>query len=252
MNRGHVLQSSSPYVQHMIGVGSPNLWSINNMRPSSQPTSSSFLAPPPPLPPNIFPQFLMPPPPPSSTQSPPLPSSWNDTQELPESWSQLLLGGLVGEEEKSSSLSNMQIAKKLENWEEHLLQQTQTSGVDVKQENSINYGNMYATTHHGNNAEMFQTSSVKPSWSQMIPVSSPNSCVTTISSTTNMLDFSSKNDARHPPPSHSSECNSTGTGGVVKKARVQPTSSNQSTFKVRKEKLGDRITALHQIVSPFG
>ncbi|KAK4765306.1 hypothetical protein SAY86_026396 [Trapa natans] len=40
-------------------------------------------------------------------------------------------------------------------------------------------------------------------------------------------------------------------GGAQKKARVQP-SSAQSTIKVRKEKLGDRITALHQLVSPFG
>jgi hypothetical protein len=66
------------------------------------------------------------------------------------------------------------------------------------------------------------------------------------------LDFSSnKSDSRHhPPPDHSSECNSTATGGTIKKARVQPSSS--STFKVRKEKLGDRITSLHQLVSPFG
>ncbi|KAL5976854.1 hypothetical protein ACLOJK_021189 [Asimina triloba] len=46
-------------------------------------------------------------------------------------------------------------------------------------------------------------------------------------------------------------CNSTVTGASVKKAKVQ-SSSAQSTFKVKKEKLGDRITALHQLVSPFG
>ncbi|XP_051148878.1 transcription factor bHLH68-like [Andrographis paniculata] len=42
------------------------------------------------------------------------------------------------------------------------------------------------------------------------------------------------------------QCNSS----TAKKARIEP--SGQSSFKVRKEKLGDRITALHQIVSPFG
>ncbi|CAO2199701.1 unnamed protein product [Urochloa humidicola] len=53
---------------------------------------------------------------------------------------------------------------------------------------------------------------------------------------------------------NSSEGNSaaSGSGSAPKKARVQTSSSAQSTLKVRKERLGDRITALHQIVSPFG
>ncbi|CAO2181503.1 unnamed protein product [Urochloa humidicola] len=53
---------------------------------------------------------------------------------------------------------------------------------------------------------------------------------------------------------NSSEGNSaaSGSGSAPKKARVQTSSSAQSTLKVRKEGLGDRITALHQIVSPFG
>ncbi|VVA99793.1 unnamed protein product [Arabis nemorensis] len=37
-----------------------------------------------------------------------------------------------------------------------------------------------------------------------------------------------------------------------KKPKVQVPSSPQSTLKVRKEKLGGRIAALHQLVSPFG
>ncbi|PPD78463.1 hypothetical protein GOBAR_DD24600 [Gossypium barbadense] len=57
------------------------------------------------------------------------------------------------------------------------------------------------------------------------------------------------------PPTHhhqqAAACNSTATGGALKKPRVQP-SATQSTLKVRKEKLGDRITSLHQLVSPFG
>ncbi|XP_042055598.1 transcription factor bHLH68-like isoform X2 [Salvia splendens] len=40
--------------------------------------------------------------------------------------------------------------------------------------------------------------------------------------------------------------------GATKKSKMNPTTSAQSGIKVRKEKLGDRITALHQLVSPFG
>ncbi|KAH9618544.1 hypothetical protein KSS87_006544 [Heliosperma pusillum] len=47
-----------------------------------------------------------------------------------------------------------------------------------------------------------------------------------------------------------SSCNSTATGGLPKKPRLQ--SSSNPPLKVRKEKLGDRITSLHQLVSPFG
>ncbi|KAF2304838.1 hypothetical protein GH714_039142 [Hevea brasiliensis] len=92
--------------------------------------------------------------------------------------------------------------------------------LDVKQENS-------ATSYvYGHANEDFQAA--KPSWSQMILLLLPPSPVLQVSAG-----------------------NSTVTGGALKKARVQP-SSTQSTFKVRKEKLGDRVTALHQLVSPFG
>ncbi|XP_028077356.1 transcription factor bHLH68 isoform X1 [Camellia sinensis] len=241
MNRG-VLQSLP--VQQML-TGSPNWWNINHMRPPSQP-SSPFLIPPS----NLFPQYTppsaAPPPPPSSSSSSLLPlssSSWHDNnQELPESWSQFFLGGLVGEEDKSG-LSHVQ-GKKLENWEAQLLQQASNApSVEIKQENSAANSYVYGL---GNG----EYHAAKPTWSQIMPASSPKSCVTSLGS--NMLEFSSnKLDGRHPPPDRSSECNSTATGGVIKKARVQP-SSTQSTFKVRKEKLGDRITALHQLVSPFG
>ncbi|KAJ0031551.1 hypothetical protein Pint_13219 [Pistacia integerrima] len=231
MNRG-VLQSSP--VQQMM-AGNPNWWNINSMRPPTTPQTSPFLPPP-----NFFPQFT----PPSSSSSSssssfPMPS-WNDNQELPESWSQLLLGRFVDEEEKGHFHG-----KKLESWEEQVLQHSSTSSVvNVKQENHQN------SFIYGHANEEFQAAPPKPTWSQMMPVSSPKSCVTSFSS--NMLDFSTnKADGRHPPPDRSSECNSTATGGAAKKARIQP-AATQSTFKVRKEKLGDRITALHQLVSPFG
>ncbi|MCE5166712.1 hypothetical protein HAX54_024858 [Datura stramonium] len=237
MNRGHVMQKSP--VQQIIG-GSPNWW---NMRP---PISQQASATHPLLPPNnLLPHF-----------SPSLPmssvTSWNDNQDqLPESWSQLLLGGLVGEEDKSVHLSNMQVKKLENNWDEQGFLSQPDSVIDVNQKDVAN-SYMY---EHGNNVGFHQQTELaaKATWSQMMPVSSPKSCITTLSS--NMLDFSNKkSDARHPPPDHSSECNSrasTGTGAPNKKARVQ-SSSTQSTFKVRKEKLGDRITALHQLVSPFG
>lgn len=228
MNRG-VLQSSP--VQQMT-AGNPIWWNINGMRPPTQ-QSSPFL----PTHTNCFPQYA---PTSSSSSSLPIPS-WHDSQELPESWSQLLLGGLVGEEDKVS-MSHFQ-PKRLENWEEQLLSQApNASVVNVKQEHS---GSSYV---YGHGAEDFQPA--RPTWSQVVSASSPKSCVTSFSS--NMLDFSSnKADGRHPPPDRSSECNSTATGGALKKARVQ-SSPTQTTFKVRKEKLGDRITALHQLVSPFG
>ncbi|KAI8555959.1 hypothetical protein RHMOL_Rhmol05G0215900 [Rhododendron molle] len=238
MNRGHVLQQSSP-VQQMMS-GSPNWFNmISNMKPPP-PTPPSVQQPSACLFPQnsfVFPQYMPPP-------------AWQENHEdLPESWSQLLLGGMVGDQEDKPGLSPIIQAKKMENWEEQLvLHQEASNGgaaAEVKQENSSSSSYAYG---HGN--AVVDCEGGKPAnWSQMMAASSPKSCVTSLSS--NMLDFSNnKADGRHPRPDRSSECNSTATGGALKKARVQP-SSTQS-FKVRKEKLGDRITALHQLVSPFG
>ncbi|XP_058763250.1 transcription factor bHLH68-like [Vicia villosa] len=214
MNRG-VVQSSP--VQQMM-ASNPNWWNINNMRPPSpQPPpffstpNSNFLIP------NFSPN--------SSSSSLPFPSWHDNHQELPESWSQLLMSGIVGEEDKigMSQFQNQML----------ITQAPNSSLVDIKQESS---GNSYAYGH--GNEEL-------------------NSCVTSFN-TNNMLDFSNNNnnhnnsDLIHPQPDLSSECNSISSSGAMKKARVQQATTTQSTFKVRKEKLGDRITALHQLVSPFG
>nr|XP_043621077.1 transcription factor bHLH68 [Erigeron canadensis] len=239
MNRGNVLQSSS--VQQMLS-GCPNSWW--SMMTSSRP-----------FPPH--PSLLPPPPRPSSSVS-----QWHhDNQDhFPDSLSQLLMGGL---DEKTAS-SYMQQVRKLENWEEQLLHghRNVSSVLDsssvVKQEllHSVNCdGSSYNC--HGKKDDEFH-GGVKPniSWSNtmMLPVSSSStsSCISSLSN--NFLDFSTKqaDHGRHPPPDRSSECDSTATGGASKKAKVQPSSNSQATFKVRKEKLGDRITALHQLVSPFG
>ncbi|XVE88865.1 hypothetical protein DITRI_Ditri19aG0103100 [Diplodiscus trichospermus] len=223
-----------PSSVHQIMAGNPSWWCMHppSQQPSALLTSSYSLFPPP---------YVL-----GSSTFPP--NSLPDNQELPQSWSQLLLGGLSGEEEKFGP-SHLQ-SKQLENWENQILNPTpRVSVVDVKQEATQNI-NLYG---HGN--DEFQASraaAAAAAWSQIMPVSPPTSCITSLSS--NMSDFSYNKAAdgnNAHPLDHSSECNSTATGGVCKKARVQP-SSSQPPLKVRKEKLGDRITALHRLVSPFG
>ncbi|GLU22237.1 hypothetical protein SLE2022_383270 [Rubroshorea leprosula] len=217
-------------------AGNPSWWSMHPL--SEQP--STLLSPSP----SFFPpQFVV-----GSSTHPQNSSLADHNQELPQSWSQLLLGGLSGgEEDRFGQLSHFQ-PRKLENWEDQILNpSSRVPFVDVKQEVSQN-SNVYG---HGD--EEFQAPRPAANWPQIMPVSSPRSCVTSLSSN-NMLDFSyNKSDGsnKHPAADHSSECNSKATGGASKKPRVQP-SSSQPPLKVRKEKLGDRITALHQLVSPFG
>lgn len=242
-----VLQSSSPVQQQMMA--NPNSWwNINSLRAPSpqQATSSSFF---PNIPPyhhsNLFPQYM--PTNPSSALAPSwLENSSQEHQQLQaDSWGQLLLGGLVSEEDKNA-LTQLQ-AKRLENWgDQQVLEQ---SPVDVKQENSSSsylYGHATREDFHGSKSAVWPTTTLTPA------ASPPKSCVTSFSS--NLLDFSyNKSDGnKHPVPDQSSECKSSATGGAQKKARTQPSSAQSTTFKVRKEKLGDRITALHQLVSPFG
>ena len=106
-------------------------------------------------------------------------------------------------DDDKSNLSNFQ-AKKMENWEEQVLHQaTSASVVDVKQENSA------SSYVYGHANEDFQA---KPTaCSQVMPSSSPRSCITSFSS--NMLDFSTnKGDGRHPPPDRSSDVSYTEKG----------------------------------------
>ncbi|KAK9022612.1 hypothetical protein V6N11_002859 [Hibiscus sabdariffa] len=216
------------------------------MIPPSQQHSSSNLFTAPISPSLLPPQYAVG----SSTTL--LPNSLPDNfQELPvQSWSQLLLGGLSGEEERFGP-SHYQ-PKKLEIWESQILNQSPRVPlvVDVKQEITQN-SNLLG---HGN--DEFQASAA--AWSQITPVSPPRSCITSLSSN-NMVELTYYKAADHETTvnqtglDHSSECNSIATGRVCKKARVQPSSSSsQPLVKVRKEKLGDRITTLHQLVSPFG
>ncbi|KAK7325164.1 hypothetical protein VNO77_29296 [Canavalia gladiata] len=202
-------------------AGNPNWWSMH----------------PPSL---ISPQYVLP------SSSIPF-NSLTENLDPPQSWSQLLFTGLPGEEERLG-FSHFQ-PKKSENWDVQILNTpSRVPILDVIKQQVSQSGNLY-----GHGREEFEASVQAGSpWSHMVPVSSPSSCVTSFSSNNiNILDFTyNKTDHRkNQLPDQTSECNS--SAGVCKKARVQP-SSSQAPLKVRKEKLGDRITVLHQLVSPFG
>ncbi|KAK6912041.1 hypothetical protein RJ641_024134, partial [Dillenia turbinata] len=237
-------------------AGNPNWWSINDhmrqpsisqLQPSSTflfPTNNSSTTT---FSPSLFsPHYAN-----GSPSLIPFNSILGDNQGLPhQSWSQLLMGGLGADDEDKICSSQFQ-SKKLENWEDHILNSSTLrapSGGDhnVKEEVSL-----YSYTSHGDHHQDEFRASKSTNWSQIMQVSSPRSCVTSLG--TNMLDFSNNNNKSNGRNQHQdqSECNSTANVGVYKKARVQ-SSSSQSQLKVRKEKLGDRITALHQLVSPFG
>ncbi|XP_052114203.1 transcription factor bHLH68 [Arachis duranensis] len=219
MNRG------GGVVEQMMGSGNPNCWNS----PSSDFLSYSSTT----NTPSSYTNFLLNPPPPYVPHPPT--SYWhehehehhnNTNPELP----------VVGEEENGRGI-----------WQHHASELD-----DVKQERSVESSYVYGDGSAG-----------KPNWShnQMIllppnassssnSTSPKSSCVTF---TTSILDFSTQPTLPPPPPPppSSAECNSIAGGGASKKARVQQSTSS-ATFKVRKEKLGDRIAALHQLVSPFG
>lgn len=229
-------------------AGNPNWWRMNSMHPqfSSQFVFGSN--------PSVSPN--------------PSESDTHHHQDFPargSSWSQLLLGGLtVNEEENRFGGGPFQQQRTLR---ENLYQDlqvlnlnpsfTRDSGIYIEQDYDLDYDHHHH--HHQFQAKSSQPSNnINSSWPhQLMPVSSPTSCTTNLSHS--LLNFSAekvtvsgaerKNHLYNQE--HSSQCNSSGNGGVPKKARVQQ-SSPQPALKVRKEKLGDRITALHQIVSPFG
>ncbi|KAL1218050.1 Transcription factor [Cardamine amara subsp. amara] len=245
MNRSGVLDSSP--VQHLTVAGNPNWWTnvSTDLKPppplmSHQPppttTTATYL-------PSLLPNLFSSPTSSSASSSPylhlnsnPNLSSWLETVDLPldQPWSlsQLLLSGLVmGEEERMEMMNhfhhqNQQCSyqEKLENWEEPVLRHQ----APMKQESN------------NNNDYVIMSS----------PNSPPNkSCVTLH----NINEDNKK--SIHENGLNLSECNSCseigGSSYAKKKPKLQVPSS-QSTLKVRKEKLGGRIAALHQLVSPFG
>ncbi|XP_073281982.1 uncharacterized protein [Primulina huaijiensis] len=222
MNQGVVHGSQ------MVAASSPGWWSVTNMSTSPRHQHHPFLAAPPSH--GYFPQGQL-----------------NDNQEFPESWSQLLLGSeQVDEEDNKFSTGTKQMqAKNMEKYyEEQLMNQIISNNYEC-----------FADLKQDQNWENYAAGNSKPLnfWAhQMVSASSPKSS----DLSGEMLDFSHKssewkivNPRDYSDPS--SECNSTARGGANKKARIQPTSS-QTTFKARKETSRDKITAIHQLVSPFG
>ncbi|KAK4374774.1 hypothetical protein RND71_005451 [Anisodus tanguticus] len=190
----------------------------------------------------------------------------NPNQEFPRSLSQLLMSGFTGDQEKFG-ISPFHEAGNSEDQSLNSVHPSASTNfrvpvADVKPE----LGQLYDYRHHVHNE--FQTSlqeklelptdftqPLTSNWSQQDLPSPASSCITTGLSH-NLLNFTSnknsKGEHKYQHPDHNSpQCNSTSSGGISKKARVQH-SSAQPSLKVRKEKLGDRITSLHQLVSPFG
>ncbi|KAL0354656.1 UNVERIFIED_CONTAM: Transcription factor [Sesamum radiatum] len=217
----------------MMAAGNPNWWSmINGMHPQSHH------------------QFVYASNSPAQLSSPP-----DNHQDFPvRSWSQLLLGGVGGgggeeeEERYSAGAGLFQQQKKLENWEDQVLNLNpsfaRTPVVDVKQEDIAHQSSSACQLSyvHVDHHDQFHQAAPPPnrpnsnSWPTpphqqvvMSHVSSPTSCITNLS--TNILNFSgpksasSSSQRKHSQDNSADQCNSTGTGGVSKKARVQQSSA---------------------------
>ncbi|PAN05240.1 hypothetical protein PAHAL_1G124000 [Panicum hallii] len=155
-----------------------------------------------------------------------------------DSWSQLVQGGLAtnGEEryKEGQMLFPTTICSETGGSGSYLFSAAATAshGSSTSEEIQLPWGSVHQ--HH---KALQQKAASSPRSSSITSTTSLGS---------NMLEFS--NNSSSSPR----ECISTVSGSAFKKARTQEPSPAQSTVKVRKEKLGDRITALHQLVSPFG
>ncbi|KAK1422476.1 hypothetical protein QVD17_25618 [Tagetes erecta] len=273
----------------MMGENPNYWWCLNGNKlqpPPSQQAAynpTTFLSPPPlPLP---LPLSL---PPPSSLLNPPylfgssllLPATnpttlahdqnHHENQDLPLSWSHLLLNGLANDQDQQHNLGGASQVGEVK----------YGYNLDNNQQSRQLYNYNNKNDHHGNNnTDHDDLQACSSSWSSQLPSVGSSSTMTL--STTTMFDFSSKIDSRnqHTANQYSSqyddtstsgvskkprfqssstrtsssmECNDTFTSGTSKRARTQHSSSQTTPLKVRKEKLGDRISALHQLVSPFG
>ncbi|XP_044960955.1 transcription factor bHLH68-like isoform X2 [Hordeum vulgare subsp. vulgare] len=249
MDRG-LVHGSSPLVGEM---GEGHGWrSMNNLRPpfeqnnpsvSLASTSTSICS----SPINSFSSLLL-------SNHYPLPTNstapWHDSSnsnqvlQLQDPWNHFMAtnGQLANDEVRHKAL------------EGQALFPATTTGEGEEGDGSSAAGHIYSNTaRHGSSlaGDEFQLAMSSPSpWSRGVQhyhntlQQQASSITSTTSLGNNMLDFSNNGSPR--------ECTSTASGAAFKKARTQEPSPAQSTVKVRKEKLGDRITALHQLVSPFG
>ncbi|XP_017256013.1 transcription factor bHLH68 [Daucus carota subsp. sativus] len=182
----------------------------------------------------------------------------------PVPWTQLLVGRLATEQEER--LSSTSCDSDLDNRRKQL---DQKSSISDDAQITSSYGRNYSSRVAFDNdhvkqemkeqsinqqEELYSTSDETNHKDHDHPWSS---CFTGGSNHINYLDFSRdrKRNQHQVLDQYASlqQCNDTVVpSGTSKKARVQPSSTQQPALKVRKEKLGDRITALHQLVSPFG
>ncbi|XP_071711993.1 uncharacterized protein [Rutidosis leptorrhynchoides] len=270
----------------MMGENPNYWWSLNGklQPPPSQQTnySTNFLSNPPlplqvpPLnPPCLFGSSLLVP---SASNSNVLADHHHhENQDFPVSWSQLLLNGMANDQEQNLGGGHVgdQVIKHgyLDERSRQLYYSNKTDHHNHNQDGNNN-------TNSNNNDDDLQACS--SSWSsQLNPVPSVSSSSTmNLNTSTTMFDFSSKINNQYEHMSinqYSSQYDDTSTSGASKKPRFQSSSSTQASpmcsdtftsgtskrartqhsstqtpLKVRKEKLGDRISALHQLVSPFG
>ncbi|PNX98308.1 transcription factor bHLH68-like protein [Trifolium pratense] len=148
-------------------AGNPNWW---NMHPPSL---------------NIPPQYML------GSSSIPFNSLTENSEVPPQSWSQLLFTGVPGEEERLGF--NHFEPKNSENWDVQILNPSSRVPImDVIKHEVSQNENFYGQQEHHHHHEEFHpnnSGSLGSSWSHMVPVSSPSSHVTSLSSDNNMLDF---------------------------------------------------------------
>ncbi|XP_062218841.1 transcription factor bHLH68-like isoform X2 [Phragmites australis] len=242
MDRG-LVHKSSPLVGEIMGEAGHGCWSVNNLRapleeqhhPSPfMPSNTTALSS---SPLHSFSSLLL-------SNHYPLPttntSPWHDSSSSSQglgqqdSWSQLIHGGLANGEDRykeGQMLFPTTICSEAGGSGNYIYNTTASRGSSTSDEIQLPWGSVHQ--HH----KALQQKASSPRSSSITPTTSLGS---------NMLEFS--NNSSSPR-----ECISTASGSAFKKARTQEPSPAQSTVKVmRKEKLGDRITALHQLVSPFG
>ncbi|XP_047312328.1 transcription factor bHLH68-like [Impatiens glandulifera] len=232
--------------------GNPNWWNLNNMMRSQASFSpcSSF-----------FDQQHT-----TSDSDHTSSNSYVDGQEqFPQSWSQLLMGGMANEEEGGNhSISQLQ-GKNMEtdNWEYHHdqtlnpLSNLRFLAVDAKESVAPSILDVHGGDDSYHRETLMLQTCISINNSSIVHVTNDPSMSQESFISNGSVDISNNTkksvvvSRRQQITEHgsTSKCNSMVTGVVHKKPRVQ--SSSQPPLRVRKE-LGDRITALHQIVSPFG
>lgn len=176
--------------------------------------------------------------------------------------SQLFMGELGGNENEKFGMSHFQYKK---NWEDPQIGKNNPSSSSDAADSVIKegdpfsgIGHLYSHDHRlpvvledgDDRCHYFQTQAALPS-----PPHHHHGHHQFISHYNDPPEKNKADDDSASRHSYESNSTSTGSGGASKKARVHDHnyhSSTQPSLKVRKEKLGDRITALHQLVSPFG